>query len=42
VPASAAPLAPAPAAPRRSFDERMAWGADLYARLVEQDQRSPG
>ena len=42
VPASAAPLAPAPAAPRRSFEERMAWGADLYARLVEQDQRSPG
>lgn len=26
--------------PRRSFDERMAWAADLYARLSEQDQRS--
>lgn len=35
------PRTPAPAA-RRSFDERMAWGADLYARLVEQDQRSLG
>ena len=28
------------AQPRRSFDERMAWAADLYARLSDQDQRS--
>jgi 15-cis-phytoene synthase len=30
---------PKPRRPRRSFDESMAWGADLYARLAEQDQR---
>ena len=28
-----------PAVPRRSFDERMIWAADLFARLAEQDQR---
>jgi len=28
-----------PAVPRRSFDERMIWATDLYARLAEQDRR---
>ncbi len=31
---------PKPRRPKRSFDESMAWGADLYARLAEQDQRA--
>ena len=25
--------------PRRTFDQRMAWGADLFARLAEKDER---
>jgi hypothetical protein len=25
--------------PRRTFDQRMAWGADLFARLAENDER---
>jgi phytoene synthase len=28
------------AVPRRSFDERMIWATDLFARLAEQDRRS--
>jgi hypothetical protein len=25
--------------PKRSFDERMEWATDLYARLAQNDQR---
>ena len=42
VSAAASPIGelrlPRPAAPRRSFDERMAWAADLHARLAQQQR----
>lgn len=33
-------VAGAPAVPRRSFDERIIWATDLFARLAEQDRRA--
>jgi 15-cis-phytoene synthase len=40
VAASTPAAPPKPPRPKRSFDESMAWGADLYARLAEHDQRA--